>query len=218
LRRIAVLAVVGVVLLILVVAQIVLPGVAAQELRNNLEQSGTVLEVKVSSFPAIKLLWHRADTVVVRMGRYRAPVSRLGQTLGGAGDAASLDASAQELILGPITLRNATLRKRGSDLVGSATVTEADLRSAVFFLQNVEPIASENGSLTLRGKASVLGLTATVDATVAAQDGALVVAPNVPFGGIATLTLFNDPHIKVHSVSATNVTGGFRVTADATVS
>jgi hypothetical protein len=218
LRRIAVLAVVGVVLLILVVAQIVLPGVAAQELRNNLEQSGTVLEVKVSSFPAIKLLWHRADTVVVRMGRYRAPVSRLGQTLGGAGDAASLDASAQELILGPITLRNATLRKRGSDLVGSATVTEADLRSAVFFLQNVEPIASENGSLTLRGKASVLGLTATVDATVAAQDGALVVAPNVPFGGIATLTLFNDPHIKVQSVSATNVTGGFRVTADATVS
>jgi len=206
------------VLLILVVAQIVLPGVAAQELRNNLEQSGTVLEVKVSSFPAIKLLWHRADTVVVRMGRYRAPVSRLGQTLGGAGDAASLDASAQELILGPITLRNATLRKRSSDLVGSATVTEADLRSAVFFLQNVEPIASENGSLTLRGKASVLGLTATVDATVAAQDGALVVAPNVPFGGIATLTLFNDPHIKVHSVSATNVTGGFRVTADATVS
>jgi hypothetical protein len=218
LRRIAVLAVVGVVLLILVVAQIVLPGVAAQELRNNLEQSGTVLEVKVSSFPAIKLLWHRADTVVVRMGRYRAPVSRLGQTLGGAGDAASLDASAQELILGPITLRNATLRKRSSDLVGSATVTEADLRSAVFFLQNVEPIASENGSLTLRGKASVLGLTATVDATVAAQDGALVVAPNVPFGGIATLTLFNDPHIKVQSVSATNVTGGFRVTADATVS
>jgi hypothetical protein len=218
LRRIAVLAVVGVVLLILVVAQIVLPGVAAQELRNNLEQSGTVLEVKVSSFPAIKLLWHRADTVVVRMGRYRAPVSRLGQTLGGAGDAASLDASAQELILGPITLRNATLRKRGSDLVGSATVTEADLRSAVFFLQNVQPIASENGSLTLRGKASILGLTATVDATVAGQDGALVVAPNVPFGGIATLTLFNDPHIKVQSVSATNVTGGFRVTADASVS
>lgn len=217
-RRIAVLAVVGVVLLILVVAQLVLPGVAAQELRNNLEQSGTVLEIKVSSFPAIKLLWHRADSVVVRMGRYRAPVSRLGQTLGGAGDAASLDASVQELDLGPITLRNATLRKRGSDLVGSATVTEADLRSAVFFLQNVEPIASGNGSLTLRGKASILGLTATVDATVAAQDGALVVAPNVPFGGIATLTVFSDPHIKVQSVSATNVAGGFRVSADATVS
>lgn len=205
------------VLLILVVAQLLLPGIAAQELRDNLEQSGTVLEVKVSSFPAIKLLWHRADSVVVRMGRYRAPVSRLRQTLGGAGDATSLDASAQELILGPLTLRNATLRKRGSDLVGSATVAEADLRSAVFFLKNVEPITSADGKLTLRGTASFLGLSATVDATVAAQNGALVVAPDVPFGGIATLTLFNDPHVHVESVSATTVPGGFRVSATATV-
>jgi len=217
LRRIAVLTAAGLVLLVLVVAQLVLPGVAAQELRDNLEQSGTVLEVKVSSFPAIKLLWHQADSVVVRMGRYRAPVSTLGRTLGGAGDTASLDASAQELDIGPLTLRNATLRKRGSELTGSATVTETDLRSAVFFLDNVEPIASEGGRLTLRGTASFLGLTATVDATVAAEDGALVVAPNVPFGGIATLTLFSDPHLQVQSVSAANVPGGFRVTARAKV-
>jgi hypothetical protein len=213
----AVLAAAAFVLLVLVVAQLVLPGIAAQELRNNLAQAGTVLEVKVSSFPAIKLLWHRADSVVVRMGRYRAPVSRLGQTLGGAGDAASLDASAQELDFGPVTLRDATLRKRGSDLIGSATVTEPDLRAATFFLANVEPVASANGRLTLRGTASFLGLKATVDATVAAQAGALVVAPDVPFGGIATLTLFDDPHVQVQSVSATNVPGGFRVSAQAKV-
>jgi hypothetical protein len=213
----AVLIAAAFVLLVLIVAQLLLPGIAAQELRNNLEPSGTVLDVKVSSFPAIKLLWHRADSVVVRMGRYRAPVSRLGQTLGGAGDAASLDASAQELDLGPLTLRNATLRKRSSDLVGSATVTEADLRSAVFFLKDVEPIASGDGQLTLRGTASFLGLTATVDATVAARNGALVVAPNVPLGGIASLTLFADPNIQVQSVSATNVPGGFRVSAQAKV-
>ncbi len=216
-RRIAVLAAAGVVLLILAVAQLVLPGIAAQELRDDLEQSGTVLEVKVSSFPAIKLLWHQADRVVVRMGRYRAAVSRLGETLGGAGDAASLDASVQELDLGPLTLRNATLLKRGNELTGSATVTQADLRSAVFFLDNVEPIASGDGSLTLRGTASFLGLKATVNATVAARGGALVVAPDVPFGGIATLTLFSDPHIQVQSVSATNVPGGFRVSARAIV-
>src|SRR5215471_13380710 len=102
----AVLIAAAVVLLVLVVAQLLLPGIAAQELRDNLEQSGTVLEVKVSSFPAIKLLWHRADSVVVRMGRYRAPVSRLAQTLDGAGDATSLDASAQEFDIGPITLQN----------------------------------------------------------------------------------------------------------------
>jgi hypothetical protein len=172
-----------------------------------------VLEVKVSAFPAIKLLWHQADSVVVRMGSYRSGVGHLGSTLAGAGDAGTIDASAQQLEVGPLTLRNGTLRKRGSELTGAATVTEADLRSAVFFLDNVEPIASENGRLTLRGTASFLGLTATVDATVAAQNGALVVAPDVPFGGIATLTLFSNPHVEVQSVSAKTVPGGFRITA-----
>jgi hypothetical protein len=216
-RRLAVLTAAGVVLLILVVAQLLLPGIAEQELRDDLEQSGTVLEVKVSSFPAIKLLWHKADSVVVRMGRYRSGASHLGDTLGRAADANSLDASAQELYVGPLTLGNATLRKRGSELTGSATVTESNLRSAVFFLDNVEPIASGNGHLTLRGTASFLGLRGTVDATVSARDGALVVAPNVPLGGIAAITLFDNPHVQVTSVSATNVPGGFRVSASATV-
>jgi hypothetical protein len=216
-RRIAVLTAAGLVLLVLVFAQLLLPGVAAQELRDDLEQSGTVLEVKVSAFPAIKLLWHKADSVVVRMGRYRSGASHLGGTLGRAADADSLDASAQELDVGPLTLRNATLRKRGTELTGSATVTEADLRSAVFFLDNVEPVASGNGRLTLRGTASFLGLRTTVDATVAAKDGDLVVAPDVPLGGIAAITLFDNPHVQVKSVSATNVPGGFRVSAGATV-
>ena len=212
-RRIAVLATAGVVLLVLVLAQLFLPGIAAQRLRDDLEKSGTVLEVKVSAFPAIQLLWHQADSVVVRMGRYRSGVSHLGSTLAGAVDAGTIDASAQQLEVGPLTLLGGTLRKRGSELTGAATVTEADLRSGVFFLDNVEPIASENGRLTLRGTASFLGLTATVDATVAAQNGALVVAPDVPFGGIATLTLFSNPHVDVQSVSATTVPGGFRITA-----
>lgn len=212
-RRIAVLATAGVVLLGLVLAQLFLPGIAAQRLRDDLEKSGTVLEVKVSAFPAIKLLWHQADSVVVRMGSYRSGVGHLASTLAGAGDAGTIDASAQQLEVGPLTLLGGTLRKRGSELTGAATVTEADLRSAVFFLDNVEPIASENGRLTLRGTASFLGLTATVDATVAAQNGALVVAPDVPFGGIATLTLFSNPHVEVQSVSATTVPGGFRITA-----
>jgi hypothetical protein len=216
-RRLIALALAGIVLVVLVGAQLVLPGIAAQELRTDLEQSGTVLEVKVSAFPAIKLLWHKADKVVVRMGRYRSGTSHLGDTLGRAADAGSLDASAQELDVGPLTLRGATLRKRGSELTGSATVTEADLRSVVFFLDNVEPVASANGRLTLRGTASFLGLHATVDATLAAQDGALVVAPDVPFGGIATISLFDEPHVDVQSVSATTLPGGFRITAEGKV-
>ncbi|MBV9535447.1 MAG: hypothetical protein JO321_08570, partial [Solirubrobacterales bacterium] len=62
-------------------AQLVLPGVAAQQLRDRLARSGQVLEVKVEAFPAIELLWHQADRVVVRLGRYRATPGHLGSDL-----------------------------------------------------------------------------------------------------------------------------------------
>ncbi len=176
-----------------------------------------MLAVKVSAFPAIELLWHHADSVVVRMGRYRSGSGELGDKLGQTAGVGTLDASVQELDSGALTLRNATLRKRGSELTGAATMMNADLRAAVPFLDNVQPIASGGGRLTLRGTASLLGLSATVDATVAARNGAIVVAPDVPFGGIATITLFDDPHVKVQSVSAVAVPGGFRVSAQARV-
>jgi hypothetical protein len=216
-RRLIALAVAGVVLLVLIVLQFVLPGVAEQELRDQLSQSGTVLSVKVSAFPAIKLLWHHADSVVIRMGRYQSGTGPLGDRLGQTAGVGKLDASVQEFRSGALTLRNATMTKRGNELTGSATVLNADLRAAVPFLNDVQPIASGDGRLTLRGRASLLGLNATVDATVSALNGALVVAPNVPFGGIATITLFNDPHVQVQSVGAAAVPGGFRVSATATV-
>lgn len=210
-------AVVVLLLVLLVVAQLVLPGVAANRLRDRLAHRGTVLEVSVSAFPAVKLLWHRADHVVVRLGSYKSGAGDLGSTLAQTADAGSIDASATVLESGLLTVRDAVLRKRGHELTGSAVVTQADLRAAVPFLNDVEPIASGGGGLVLRGRATILGLNATVDAAVAARGGRLVVAPAVPFGGLATITLFDDPHVRVQSVSAVNVTGGFRVSARATV-
>ena len=65
----------------------------------------------------------------------------------------------------------------------------------------------------MRGTGTFLGVTATVDATVSAQDGKLLVAPDVPFGGFLTLTLFDDPHVSVQSLAASPSPGGFSVTA-----
>jgi hypothetical protein len=216
-RRLIALAAAGVVLVVLIVAQLVLPGIAADRLRDQLARSGTVLEVKVSAFPAIELLWHQADSVVVRLGRYRAGASEIGGTLAGAADVGTIDASAQELDSGVITLRDARLTKRGGELVGTATVAQADLRSAVPFLENVQPVASQDGLLTLRGTANLLGLTASIDVTVAARNGELVVAPDVPFGGLATITLFSNPHLQVQAVNAANAPGGFSIQVEAKV-
>jgi hypothetical protein len=217
-RRQIALGVAGAVLAVLILAQLVLPRIAEQRLRDMLSRSGTVLEVKVTAFPAIELLWHQADSIVVRLGRYRSGASDLGSTLAQTAGVGAVDVSAQQLDSGALTLRDAMLRKRGSELTGAATVAEADLRAAVPFLSDIQPVASGDGRLTLRGTASLFGLSATGDVTAAAQNGALVVAPDVPFGGIATITLLDDPHVRVQSVSAVSVPGGFRVSSQAIVS
>lgn len=196
------------------VGQLVLPGIAAQLLRDRLAGSGTVLSVHVDAFPAIELLWHHADRVVVRMQSYRSNPEHLGGLLGQAGEVGAVDASVAELDSGLLTLHDATLHKRGKILNGSARLTEADLRTAVPFLDSVQPVASGGGSLTLRGTATLLGITASVDATVAAQAGRLVVQPDVPFGALGTFTVFSNPALDVQSVSASDAPGGFSVFAN----
>lgn len=203
----------GVVVLLLVAAQLVLPRLAARRIRDQLQGSGTVLSVKVHAFPAIELLWHQADRVVIKLGVYRSTPGKIGSRLGETADVGKLDASASEVDTGLLTLRNATLRKRGDQLVGSALVTESDLRAAVPFLDSVTPVASGRGRLTLKGTATVLGLKASVNATVVAQDGKLVVAPNLPLGGLATVTVFNDPHLEVQDVAARATADGLAVSA-----
>lgn len=210
-RRIALLVVAVVAVVVLGVGQLVLPGIAAQRLRDHLSRSGTVLQVKVEAFPAIELLWHQADRVVVRMQSYRSTPGPLGDLLAEAGDVGSVDAATAELDAGLLTLRDATLRKRGDQLSGSGSVSEADLRSALPILQSVQAASAPGGQLTVRGTATLLGLSATVQATVSVQDGAVVVSPDVPFGQLASVTVFRNPHLQVEQVGATPGSGGFSV-------
>jgi hypothetical protein len=216
-RRLAFLggSVVAIVLIVLVIPQLVLPGVAAEQLRSRLSHSGTVLSLEVDAFPAIKLLWHQADKVVIRMGSYRSSSSALSTTLGQVADTGTLDASANRLVAGLLTLRDARLVKRGNQLRASATVTEGDLRASFPVLDGVQPVASSGGQLTLQGTATVFGVTATAQATVRPDNGALVVTPDVPFGGLATIRLFSNPSIIVDGVAASPAPGGFSLTADA---
>jgi LmeA-like phospholipid-binding len=216
-RRLVVAGALGVVVLLLVVAQLVLPGIAAQRLRDQLARHGQVESVSVHAFPAIELLWHQADRVVIRLGSYRTAVGSLGQSLGRSGDAGSLDATATEVHAGLLALHDARLIKRGNRLSASATVTEADLRAALPVLQSVVPVASGSGQLVLQGTAGLFGVSATVQAVVRADQGRLIASPNVPFGGFATLTLFSDPHVAVQGVGASPLAGGFSVRGTALV-
>jgi hypothetical protein len=213
-RRIAAVGLAATVILVIFVlgvAQLVLPGLAAGRLRAQLSRYGVVDHVDVHAFPAIELLWHRADHVSVKLSSYRSPAGQVASLIGESDDAGSLDASAAAVQVGLLRLRDAVLHKRGSVLMASGRVSEDDLRSAVPFLDGVVPVASAAGALTLQGTATVLGMTATVEATVGVQNGVLVVAPDLPFGGLATVGLFADPRIKVDGVAGAPASGGFLV-------
>ncbi len=211
-RRLIALSVIAGVIVVLVVAQLVLPGIAAQRLHDRLAKSGRILSVQVSAFPAIELLWHRADHVVVRMASYHSNPGHLSSLLDEAADVGTLDASTRELNTGLITLRNASLHKRGNQLTGSAGVTEGDLHSALGgAVQGLQPVASGDGQLVLQG--TLLGVTA--QATLRAQDGKLVIQPDVPLLNLVTLTVFSDPHVEVQSVGAATAPDGFAFNAQA---
>ncbi len=212
-RRLIALGLLALVVVLLGVAQLVLPGIAEQHLRRQLARSGQVLSVQVSAFPAITLLWHHADKVVIRMGRYRP--ANLAGALAQARQVGTLDASATELDTGLLRVHDGRLTKQGRQLIATGRIDAADLRSVLPILSTVTPVASADGQLTLRGTSSLLGLS--VDFIVSAHNGDLVAAPDVPLGALATLTLFHSPDIAVQGVNAAAVPGGFSLQATGTL-
>lgn len=212
-RIIAVAILLAVIVVLAVAAQLVLPGIAENRIRDRLAHDGRVESVQVSAFPAVKLLWGRADRVTVRMANVRAAVGRLGDLIRRTADAGRVDASTRELDVLTLRLRDAQLRKHGNRLVGEATVTDADLRAALPPGFALRPVASSGGQLVLRGTATLFGTTISANAVLHAQDGRLRIAPDVPFGGFAALTVFDDPHVHVDGVGARAASGGFVVTA-----
>lgn len=207
-------AALGVLVALLIVAQLALPALAERSLRRQLAERGTVESVGVSSFPALELLFGRADRVDVRMSESRYGVGDLGAELARTKDVGELDARADLLRLGPLVLRDLRLGKSGGVLVGEAAVTQQDLAAALPVDVGLRPVESVDGQLVL--EASLGPVTAR--ARLSARDGALVIAPDGLLGGLASLTVFRDPRVIVTGVGARPRPDGFTLTAEARLS
>jgi len=215
-RRIA-LAGAGLLVVLLVAAQLVLPGVAERQLNEDLRALGEVRSVAVEAFPAVKLLAQRADRVEVRLGAGRAGRSRIGELIERTKGTDELDARVESLQVGGFALRDLRLTKDGDQLTGEAALSDAALRAALPAGLSFRPLDSGDGDLVLEVTAGLLGLQATVPARLSAQGGALIVAPEgIPFGGLATLTVFRDPRVRVTGVAARRTGDGYVVTATGT--
>lgn len=211
--RLALIAVV-VVLALLAGAQLWLPVLAERRIADELRGTGDVERVGVRAFPALKLLAGRADRVEIRLGEARSAPGRLSELLTDASGAEELAARIDRLRLGALVLRDVRLDKRGEALDAAATLTRADLRSAVPAQVGLRPVQAGDGDLLFEVTAGLFGIQATVRARLSARDGALVIAPEgLPLGGLATLTVFRDPRVAVTGVGATETGDGYALTA-----
>jgi hypothetical protein len=197
----------------LVGGQLVVPRIATTVLRHRLAKDGRVISVQLSAFPWVKLLWQHADKVSVRMAGYSAPPTRITTLLHEAEGVGTLDIGIGVIHTGLLTLHEVSFSKHGDEMVGAAQVDLADIQAALPIVRSLTPVQETGGQLVLRGSASVLGVSASVDVAVTARDGKLVVAPTGLLGAFATVTLFDDPQIRVQSVSGSAVPGGLRFVA-----
>jgi LmeA-like phospholipid-binding len=205
----------GALVALAVLQQVVVPPIAEQRLRHRLERTGSVERVDIAAVPALKLAFGHADRVTVRMRSVSTAPARLADLLASTRATARLDASAATVRVGPLTLRDARLRKRGSELDGRASVRAQDLRAALPPGLTVAPVASGAGALVFAGTASFLGRSVSARAAALARGGRVVVVPDVPFGELLTLTVFSDPRLYVQDIGARPQPGGFGLSARA---
>jgi hypothetical protein len=196
------------VLLLLVLAQVLLPGVAANRVRERVERYGRVHSASVSAFPAVKLLWGDADSVSVSAAGLSATPQQIGALLWEARSLGGLDLAAQSAVLKApqlpqgLRLSDVRLRKRGSALSATATLTQQQLDAALPSGFSVEPLAASGGAVEARASGALFGVQASLTVAIRALEGAMVAEPRgLPFAGLARVTLFSDPHLKIGGLS-----------------
>jgi hypothetical protein len=205
----AALAFLGVVLAALVGSQVALPRIAERRISHDLSATGEVRRVSVDAFPAVKLLFKRADRVEIDMAEARAGTGRLAQLLRRTSGARELDARVDLVHVGPLQLRGVVLRKDHDRLSGQASLSDADLSAALPRQLALRPVDDPAGELVLEASAGVF----TARARLSARDGALVIAPEGLLGGLGSLTIFRDSRVQVTDVGSKVGNGGFTVTA-----
>jgi len=193
----------GSVLVLLALAQLLLPRIAAALIRSRIGRYGSVESVSVSAWPAIELLWGSVDSVTVRAGALTVSEEHASSLLGEARNTTNIDFSARSVTVGDLSVGAVSLRKRGSQLDARALVSEAEARRALPSGVSLQLLRSGGGEVEVRVDGSLFGFDASIDAVAAASDGKLVVKPTGSLLGGFELTLLDDPRIYVESVGAT---------------
>jgi len=194
----------GAIVAALGLAQLLLPGIAAQRVRDELGRYGDVHSATVSAVPAIALLWGHAQSATLSAGSLNMTLAQAAKLLGQARGVERVDLHAQTLRVGQFAMHDAIARKRGDALYAEGSVSEADLRAAVPGSVEVQPLGSVSGGVAVRVSGNLLGVAGSVEALLSTEEGRLIAQPRgIPFGGLVKLTLLSDPDIYLQGFDLT---------------
>jgi hypothetical protein len=196
------LALVGVVVLALILAQVFLPGIVASRISSRVGRYGKVDSVSVKAWPAVKLLWGDADSVTVRAESLRGSQEQTAALLWEARGLSDMKLTATSVQVGQLAFSKVSLSKRGSALSVRGRMTDADVRQALPEGFDAHLVKSESGEVELSVSGALFGIGATVNAVASASEGKLTVRPRGFLIEALQLTLFDAPHVYVESVSA----------------
>ncbi len=195
-------ALVGVSILVLALAQALLPRIAVSRISSRVGRYGTVQSVSVKAWPAVEMLWGSVDSVRVRVKRIALSPAQAAKLLWEARGVASMDVSAESAQVGSLRLTDASLHKRGSSLTAEALTSAADVHAALPAGFGVQLLRSEGGEVEVHATGAFFGVGASVDAVAGASDGNLVAHPRGFLLEGVQLKLFSDPHVYVEGVGA----------------
>jgi len=193
---------VAVIVIVVVLAQLLAPGIAARVVRKRIEKHGTVESVKVKAWPAVKLAWGDADEVQVKAGRLQVSPEQTVALLKEAAGVEKLETTAESVEMGGLRLTDTRLRKHGSALRAEGVVSEADVKRALPEGVTVTLVRSGGGTVGVRATGGLFGVSASVEAVAKAEDGKLVARPTEPLLDQLKLTLFENPSVYVEGVEA----------------
>jgi hypothetical protein len=201
------LIVLGALLLLLVLAQVFLPVLAASRIRSRVERYGKVRSVHVSAWPAIELLWGHADSVRVDTGPLALSPRQAAAMLSEARGVAQMDVRVPSVRVGSLQLTDASLEKRGSAMRASAKASEAAAQAALPPGMRVRLLGSGEGKVQVSASGGLFGVEASLPAVAEAREGKLVAHPSLALFEAFRLTLFADRHVYVEGVGASAAQG-----------
>jgi hypothetical protein len=191
----------GGLLALLGLAQLLLPALAARRIRSDLAPYGVVRSASVSAFPAIELLWGKAQSASVSTGPLNVDPAEVGSLLWRARGVQRVDLHAESMRVGALALSDVSWQKRGERLYTTGVIGEAQLRKALPGSSSFRLLSSGPGGVEVQVGGSLFGLSASIDVQLTATDGQLVAAPRGPFGGLVRVRLLSASHLYVQSVA-----------------